>query len=215
MGRGSASPKAIETTHSGLRFRSRLEARWAIFFEEAGVSYEYEPEGFECESRLTGSDKPIWYLPDFWLPDLGVWVEVKGLLDDFGARRLADVAASLCDPTPSSGGCAGSKLLLAGALTTSRTPILTQFHLHKGELLAMHPPLAYLELGALQSDYCPTLLASNFYTPVGDDLEGWVDIDFIKTLPGLSARRGVSPMDDNYPPLVKARQARFEHGERA
>ena len=50
--------QAIETEYNGYRFRSRLEARWAVFFDALGVRYEYEPEGF----RLPGGD---WYLPDF------------------------------------------------------------------------------------------------------------------------------------------------------
>lgn len=35
--------KAIPTTYAGTRFRSRLEARWAAFFDLAGVKWEYEP----------------------------------------------------------------------------------------------------------------------------------------------------------------------------
>lgn len=50
--------KAIETVYNGYRFRSRLEARWAVFFDALGVKYEYEPEGFELPSGQ-------WYLPDF------------------------------------------------------------------------------------------------------------------------------------------------------
>jgi hypothetical protein len=69
--------KAIETHYDGYRFRSRLEARWAYFFNKAGVRYEYEPEGFVVDG------KP--YLPDFYLPNtylrnketLGVYVEIK------------------------------------------------------------------------------------------------------------------------------------------
>lgn len=61
--------KAIETHWHGYRFRSRLEARWAVFFEELGIRWEYEPEGFQTRAG--------WYLPDFWLPELGVWAEVK------------------------------------------------------------------------------------------------------------------------------------------
>ena len=38
--------KPIETYYNGYRFRSRLEARWAVFFDALGVPYEYEPEGF-------------------------------------------------------------------------------------------------------------------------------------------------------------------------
>lgn len=62
--------KAIETRYKGYRFRSRLEARWAVFFDAAGVKWEYETQGFMLPSGP--------YLPDFLLPDLGLWFEVKG-----------------------------------------------------------------------------------------------------------------------------------------
>lgn len=62
--------KAIETEYNGYRFRSRLEARWAVFFDALGVKYQYEPEGFELE----GGER---YLPDFWLPKEQMWVEIK------------------------------------------------------------------------------------------------------------------------------------------
>jgi hypothetical protein len=42
-----AGPKPIETRYAGCRFRSRLEARWAVFFDRLGIAWEYEPEGFE------------------------------------------------------------------------------------------------------------------------------------------------------------------------
>ena len=61
--------KAIETVYNGYRFRSRLEARWAVFFDTLGVTYEYEKEGYDLEG--------LWYLPDFWLPTAGAWVEIK------------------------------------------------------------------------------------------------------------------------------------------
>jgi len=63
--------KAIETHYRGCRFRSRLEARWAVFFDTLKVNWEYEKEGFDL-------DKAGWYLPDFWVPELEIWVEVKG-----------------------------------------------------------------------------------------------------------------------------------------
>lgn len=50
--------KPIETYYNGYRFRSRLEARWAVFLDALGVEYEYEPEGFELPSGKR-------YLPDF------------------------------------------------------------------------------------------------------------------------------------------------------
>ncbi len=63
--------KAIETVYNGYRFRSRLEARWAVFFDTLGVRYQYEPEGFVLGNGTM-------YLPDFWLPDLDAWMEIKG-----------------------------------------------------------------------------------------------------------------------------------------
>ena len=48
---------AIETSYGGARFRSRLEARWAVFFDEMLIEWEYEPEGYETPDGR--------YLPDF------------------------------------------------------------------------------------------------------------------------------------------------------
>lgn len=67
--------KAIETRYKGYRFRSRLEARWAVFFDSMGFDWEYEPEGFVLEDGT-------YYLPDFLVHtktynDSEFWVEVK------------------------------------------------------------------------------------------------------------------------------------------
>ncbi len=62
--------KAIETRYKGYRFRSRLEARWAVYFDAIGLKWEYEPEGFEFKNGTR-------YLPDFRLPEIGKWAEVK------------------------------------------------------------------------------------------------------------------------------------------
>ncbi|TIN83117.1 hypothetical protein [Mesorhizobium sp.] len=35
--------KAIPTTYAGVNFRSRLEARWAAFFDLCGWKWDYEP----------------------------------------------------------------------------------------------------------------------------------------------------------------------------
>lgn len=64
--------KAIETKYKGHRFRSRLEARWAVFFEAAGIKWIYEKEGFIFNGKS--------YLPDFHLPGIG-YFEVKGRHD--------------------------------------------------------------------------------------------------------------------------------------
>jgi hypothetical protein len=73
-GRVEPMIKAIETVYNGYRFRSRLEARWAVFFDSLGIEYQYEAEGFDIDG--------VWYLPDFWLPELKCWCETKAKLPD-------------------------------------------------------------------------------------------------------------------------------------
>ena len=62
--------KAIETRYAGCRFRSRLEARWAVFFDALKIEWEYEKEGYDLGELG-------YYLPDFWLPQVNMWAEVK------------------------------------------------------------------------------------------------------------------------------------------
>jgi hypothetical protein len=61
--------RAIETHYAGYRMRSRLEARWAVFFDALAIPWQYELEGFHVGENC--------YLPDFWLPRLQLWAEVK------------------------------------------------------------------------------------------------------------------------------------------
>lgn len=112
-----ATLQAIETRYKGYRFRSRLEARWAVFFDTLGVQWEYEKEGYVLpmpempepdavalmqhgydgclaiweEQHITS--EPLRYLPDFWLPELECWIEIKGAApskeDEEKAHRLA------------------------------------------------------------------------------------------------------------------------------
>ena len=67
--------KPIETVYKGYRFRSRLEARWAVYFSNVhskgrGWKWVYEKEGFNLGNGVR-------YLPDFWLPSLKMWAEIK------------------------------------------------------------------------------------------------------------------------------------------
>lgn len=63
--------KPIETRYNGYFFRSRQEARWAVFLDEMRIPYRYEIEGFDFGNE-------IHYLPDFWLPETKTWLEIKG-----------------------------------------------------------------------------------------------------------------------------------------
>ena len=74
----------------GYRFRSRLEARWAVFFGALGIDWEYEKEGYDLGN--TG-----FYLPDFWLPQVKMWAEVKPEKLNDTERRKCEVLAQETD----------------------------------------------------------------------------------------------------------------------
>jgi hypothetical protein len=86
--------KPIETVYKGYRFRSRLEARWAVFLDALGTDWEYEPEGFE----LPGGKR---YLPDFRVKCYGyrvfeedspsdLYIEVKGEMTEEDLERIKE-----------------------------------------------------------------------------------------------------------------------------
>lgn len=83
-----SNPQPIETRYAGCRFRSRLEARWGVFFNHLGIRWQYEPEGY----TLTTGNR---YLPDFYLPDLDQWVEVKGKMTHHDFLRITTAATEL------------------------------------------------------------------------------------------------------------------------
>jgi hypothetical protein len=76
--------KPIETHYMGYRFRSRLEARWAVFFTRMGMKWEYEKEGYSLPSGKR-------YLPDFFFPEFpysgnefpgSCFIEIKPTMPD-------------------------------------------------------------------------------------------------------------------------------------
>jgi hypothetical protein len=83
---------AIQTQYNGVLFRSRLEARWAVFFDTLGIKYCYEAEGYSLPSGN--------YLPDFYIPNQrwfqhkenGLFVEIKGVATDKSHNLLDELA---------------------------------------------------------------------------------------------------------------------------
>ena len=83
--------RAIDTRYKGQWYRSRHEARWAVFLDTLGEPFQYELEGFELpplvKEKLDPAghwdpsevmpDLPLFYVPDFWLPRVKQWVEIK------------------------------------------------------------------------------------------------------------------------------------------
>ena len=81
--------KPIPTSAFGCFFRSRLEARFAVYFSERKWHWRYEPEGFELPSG--------YYLPDFWVVDefgQGFFVEVKQFEPNDNERLKAQELAN-------------------------------------------------------------------------------------------------------------------------
>ena len=97
----------IETHAFGYRFRSRLEARWATFFDALNLEWFYEHEGFYLGDNRTA------YLPDFYLPSIETYVEIKGtaptgiekakagMLSSYTAKRVWVTHGSIPYPYPS------------------------------------------------------------------------------------------------------------------
>jgi hypothetical protein len=83
---------AHPTTYAGVRFRSRLESRWAAFFDLAGWAWEYEP------IELAG------WAPDFLVttPTGRLYAEVKPYLeiDDFHDHPAWSMMDGAYDPAP-------------------------------------------------------------------------------------------------------------------
>lgn len=63
--------KAVETEYAGVLFRSRLEARWALFFDLIGLKWEYEPDWFEFDQEASWlPERSRRYAPDFLVSGL-------------------------------------------------------------------------------------------------------------------------------------------------
>lgn len=68
--RGNTPPNnatpAIVTEYDGVEFRSRLEAKWAVLFNQLGIRWQYEPYTIKRSGQAG-------YLPDFLLSGLGFY----------------------------------------------------------------------------------------------------------------------------------------------
>lgn len=197
--------KPIETHYAGCRFRSRLEARWAVFFDTLKIKWEYEREGYEVEDRLylTGTDA-WYYLPDFWLPEYELHAEVKGSFDSAGFLQFLSAAADLSSPRGGCGGGNDSLILGPIPLPDNYSAYPIRLHMHKGDLQTS-----------------PFWAGSRFYKFVCWEFNRGV-------IASDTGELYIEPHDGNsllsgYPDKIgdkiangyrAARSARFEHGEK-
>jgi hypothetical protein len=85
-------------------FRSEYEFKVAQFLSNRKVTWEYETLELEyflnikggrcnnCESEDVARRE--WYIPDFWLPDLGIIIEAKGRWESKDRTKMIQVLAS-------------------------------------------------------------------------------------------------------------------------
>lgn len=193
---------AIQTEYNGYLFRSRLEARWAVFFDAMGIEYEYEPEG------IVLSDGSL-YLPDFYLPDFKCYFEVKRKsVKGTEEEKTAIAKISNGQATDSWGGiiCFGDPMDDDLYIFCQETDDGGGGIYEDNVTIGFHP-----------DTYEPYLFAYNdrrersFFTHFGEDMED-------EMIPMLTTEYGTYKYKNFVNGRVfrarkAARQARFEHGE--
>jgi hypothetical protein len=68
-------------TYRGVQMRSSYEVRFAKVCDATETLWEYEPRRFNLGTCS--------YLPDFYLPALGIYVEVKGYFSEESQQKVA------------------------------------------------------------------------------------------------------------------------------
>lgn len=86
-------------------FRSQAEANVAKWLTKRKIKWEFETvklpylSGINNGKCLKCLSKEVvqqrMYLPDFWLPDLGFYLEVKGRLDSPTRKKMRDIKKTL------------------------------------------------------------------------------------------------------------------------
>jgi hypothetical protein len=77
--------KAIPTEYKGIVFRSKLEASYAKTLDDLQIKWTYEHNGYDIDG--------VKYLPDFWLPEISTFLEVKGPVVP-GAEKARELAVA-------------------------------------------------------------------------------------------------------------------------
>ena len=191
--------KAIQTQYKGYRFRSRLEARWAVFFDACGVKWEYEPEGFALPNGQ-------FYLPDFLLHGCDgrspkdLYIEVKGKMTEADAEKILQFSGfndhELCE-------IKNPILVVAGipdGASISDIEDFCQDWGYSGFPEIKHGPYPF-NFETIDGDYFvahPGINKNGQFELFGDDNSYTYNRDDLATLRAFKL----------------ARQARFEHGER-
>lgn len=116
--------------HNGYRLRSYTELVWARVLDAADIFYLYEPDLIHVGDGF--------YLPDFWLPNVGIYVEVKGKYPTEEEIRKADavmdrtgkeVVFLIARPDSDNCGLCNCGMLIRGA--AGWTDSISPYELHR------------------------------------------------------------------------------------
>lgn len=175
-----------------------------MFFDDLGIKYQYEPEGFVLSDGT-------YYLPDFYLPDLKLWVEVKGVMDDMSRKKIELFAEEL--------NWEDSKLWILGNVPK---PFEQIYDLDEEELGT--DAFWVFAKNAADGPYLPCICPACGRVGVEFDGRGWRVDDCTETDAPLAFPNADSLHHEDkgysyHAPVIqkaymKARQARFEHGEK-
>lgn len=203
---------AIQTRYAGHHFRSRLEARWAVFFDHLGIRWQYEPQGFELSARLSFGDTTYRYLPDFWLPDHQLWVEVKGQFDDQELLKTLNCLAALsCNEGAGRHDSGGHDAIVLGPIPNDGHRVPAGLCMNKGLLMA--GPWTGQSGCLYDNGAADLVIAGDFGGDLHDVIEGarGCRMEEVRdTLTNGYRTAGRPPGWDAA--LDAARTARFEHG---
>lgn len=67
---GIPTPKIKRVYYKNMYMRSTWEANFAKWLDLSGIKWEYESKTFDLGDTT--------YTPDFYLPEFGIWIEIKG-----------------------------------------------------------------------------------------------------------------------------------------
>ncbi|WP_296267416.1 hypothetical protein [Pseudomonas sp. UBA6562] len=143
--------------HHGYRLRSYTELMWARLLDSVGIFYLYEPDLVRVDDG--------YYLPDFWLPHVGCYLEVKGVAptpeeiekaDAVMARTGKEVFFLVGRPHADGGGLFNCGLLMRGAR-------------------GWHSNISPIDLQRLVRDHVSTVMASLMTCAVMDN-----EMDYVR-----------------------------------
>ncbi len=200
--------KPIETTYRGYRFRSRLEARWAVFFDAVALKWEYEPEGFVLPDKT-------WYLPDFRVVSpqgMVSWYEIKppGTLACPKMKALGDSLESTYQDDPEGWNVANCQTLAGDPYSVIIESNTFRMCPRCG---AIAQPMSYDGPSQWDSDINFGCWPCDIDTPSQGPVEQGLLVE-VQPHKGWLIVRDVRFYTDNLLRACNAaRSARFEHGE--